>query len=56
MIHRGQSVTNHATGETLVFRTTAAETNGESVIVDLSRKTRVFERGGGLMPPLSVDL
>ena len=34
MIHRGQSVTNHVTGETLVFRTTAAETNGESVVVE----------------------
>ena len=34
MIHRGQSLTNHVTGETLVFRTTAAETNGESVVVE----------------------
>ena len=34
MIQRGQSLTNHVTGETLVFRTTAAETNGESVVVE----------------------
>ena len=34
MIQRGQSITNHVTGETLVFRTTAAETNGESVVVE----------------------
>ena len=36
MIQPGQSVTNHVTGETLVFRTTAAETNGESVVVETS--------------------
>ena len=36
MIHRGQSLTNHVTGETLVFRTTAAETNGEWVVVETS--------------------
>jgi quercetin dioxygenase-like cupin family protein len=34
MIHRGQALTNRVTGETLVFRTTAAETNGESVVVE----------------------
>ena len=34
MIQRGQSIVNHVTGETLVFRTTAAETNGESVVVE----------------------
>ena len=34
MIQRGQSITNHVTGETLVFRTTSADTNGESVVVE----------------------
>lgn len=34
MITTGQSLTNPATGETLVFRTTAAETNGEAVVVE----------------------
>ena len=34
MIQRGQSITNYATGETLVFRTTSADTNGESVVVE----------------------
>ena len=42
MIQPGQSVTNHVTGETLVFRTTAAETNGESVVVE----TSVIPNGG----------
>jgi quercetin dioxygenase-like cupin family protein len=34
MIQRGQSITNYVTGETLVFRTTSADTNGESVVVE----------------------
>jgi quercetin dioxygenase-like cupin family protein len=34
MIQRGQSITNHVTGETLVFRTTSGDTNGESVVVE----------------------
>ena len=34
MIATGQSLTNPVTGETLVFRTTSAETNGERVIVE----------------------
>ena len=34
MITTGQSITNPATGETLVFRTTSADTNGERVIVE----------------------
>jgi quercetin dioxygenase-like cupin family protein len=34
MITTGQSITNPATGETLVFRKTAADTNGESVVVE----------------------
>lgn len=35
MITTGQSLTNPATGETLVFRKTSAETNGESVVVEV---------------------
>ncbi len=34
MIQPGQSLTNHITGETLVFRTTSAQTGGESVVVE----------------------
>ena len=34
MITSGQSLTNPVTGETLVFRTTSAETNGELVVVE----------------------
>ena len=34
MITTGQSLTNHVTGETLVFRTTSAETDGERVVVE----------------------
>ena len=34
MITTGQSLTNPATGETLVFRKTSADTNGESVVVE----------------------
>ena len=34
MIAKGQMLRNEVTGETLVFRTTAAETNGESVVVE----------------------
>lgn len=34
MITTGQSITNPATGETLVFRKTSAETNGEAVVVE----------------------
>ena len=34
MIQPGQSLTNHVTGETLVFRTTSAQTGGESVVVE----------------------
>ncbi len=34
MITTGQSLTNPVTGETLVFRTTAADTNGERVVVE----------------------
>ena len=34
MIQPGQSLTNHITGETLVFRTTSAQTDGESVVVE----------------------
>ena len=34
MITTGQSITNSVTGETLVFRTTSADTNGECVVVE----------------------
>ena len=34
MITTGQSITNRVTGETLVFRTTSADTNGERVVVE----------------------
>ena len=34
MITTGQSITNPVTGETLVFRSTSADTNGEAVIVE----------------------
>ena len=34
MITTGQSITNPATGETLVFRKTSADTNGEAVVVE----------------------
>jgi quercetin dioxygenase-like cupin family protein len=34
MITTGQSLTNPVTGETLVFRTTAADSNGERVVVE----------------------
>src|SRR5262245_56961365 len=34
MITTGQSITNPVTGETLVFRKTSVETNGESVVVE----------------------
>ncbi len=34
MITTGQSITNPVTGETLVFRKTSADTNGESVVVE----------------------
>ena len=34
MISTGQTVTNPVTGETLVFRTTAADSNGERVVVE----------------------
>ena len=34
MITTGQSLRNSVTGETLVFRTTSADTNGESVVVE----------------------
>ena len=34
MIATGQSLTNPVTGETLVFRTTSADTNGERVVVE----------------------
>jgi quercetin dioxygenase-like cupin family protein len=34
VIAQGQSLTNPVTGETLVFRTTSAESNGELVVVE----------------------
>jgi quercetin dioxygenase-like cupin family protein len=34
MITTGQSITNRVTGETLVFRTTSADTGGERVVVE----------------------
>src|SRR5262245_37276623 len=34
MITTGQSITNQATGETLVFHKTSADTNGEAVVVE----------------------
>ena len=34
MISKGQTLRNDVTGETLVFRTTAAETDGASVVVE----------------------
>ncbi len=34
MISKGQTLRNEVTGETLVFRTTAAETGGASVVVE----------------------
>ena len=34
MISKGQTLRNEVTGETLVFRTTAAETEGASVVVE----------------------
>jgi quercetin dioxygenase-like cupin family protein len=34
VITTGQSITNPVTGETLVFRTTSADTNGASVVVE----------------------
>lgn len=34
MITTGQTLTNPVTGETLVFRTTSVDTNGESVVVE----------------------
>ncbi len=34
MITTGQSITNPATGETLVFRKTSSDTNGEAVVVE----------------------
>ena len=34
MITTGQCITNTVTGETLVFRTTSADTNGERVVVE----------------------
>ena len=34
MITTGQALTNTVTGETLVFRTTSADTNGERVVVE----------------------
>ena len=34
MITTGQSLTNPVTGETLVFRTTSAETDGQQVVVE----------------------
>jgi quercetin dioxygenase-like cupin family protein len=34
VITTGQSLRNSVTGETLVFRTTSADTNGESVVVE----------------------
>ena len=34
MITTGQSITTSVTGETLVFRTTSADTNGECVVVE----------------------
>jgi quercetin dioxygenase-like cupin family protein len=34
MITTGQSITNTVTGETLVFRTTSADSNGECVVVE----------------------
>ena len=34
MITTGQTITNRVTGETLVFRTTSADTNGERVVVE----------------------
>ena len=34
MISTGQTLTNPVTGETLVFRTTAADSNGERVVVE----------------------
>jgi quercetin dioxygenase-like cupin family protein len=34
MITTGQSLTNPVTGETLVFRTTSADSNGERVVVE----------------------
>jgi len=34
VITTGQSITNPVTGETLVFRTTSVDTNGEAVVVE----------------------
>jgi quercetin dioxygenase-like cupin family protein len=34
MITTGQSLTNPVTGETLVFRATSAETNGERIVIE----------------------
>ena len=35
MITTGQSLTNPVTGETLVFRTTSADSNGECVVIEV---------------------
>src|SRR5262245_14960510 len=35
MITTGQSLTNPVTGETLVFRKTSADTNGQAVVVEV---------------------
>src|SRR6476646_8053010 len=47
MITTGQTITNRVTGETLVFRTTSADTNGERVVVE----TLVAKAGARVLVP-----
>ncbi len=57
MITTGQTLQNPATGETLVFRTTSADTNGDQWRprshgrVRPARGTRVRDRGEIHFPP-----
>ena len=67
MITTGQSITNPVTGETLVFRKTSADTNGESVVVETYVEPngavaathvhleRARRARGGLLAPDPVD-
>ena len=55
MAHRGQTLVNPASGERITFRTTAAETNGELVAIDLELPRGGRVPGGLHIHPLQEE-
>jgi quercetin dioxygenase-like cupin family protein len=56
MAHVGQTLGNPASGERITFRTTAAETNGELVVIDLELPPGRRVPGGLHIHPLQKEI